>query len=114
MKITSATLAMILDVPERALGEVEMARACAGALYVYSRSGTADIAVLDRSANYLGTALDVWCWHSKPPVGRIGCASGVTGTWPLQNTLDSDFERHEFRVPEGSVEIIELTARRRP
>jgi hypothetical protein len=107
VKIATETLATILDVPQRALGTVASVRACAGALYVYSDSDTADRAVLDRSPNYLGSELDVWCWLSKPPVGRIGCASSITGSWPLQDSLDADFERHEFRVPEQYVALVE-------
>jgi hypothetical protein len=108
VRFSSLTLSIVLDVPERALGTVAFVRVGAAALYVYSNAGSADQAVLDRSANYLGTELDVWCWYTKPPVSRIGIQSPITGSWQLQEGLESDFERHEFRVPEAYWEIMHI------
>lgn len=91
------TLAIILDVPLQALGTVESVRLTAAAVYVYSLHDTADLAVLERSPNYLGTDLDVWCWYGARP---RDLGTWPPGRWQLHEGIGHDLKRHEFRVPE--------------
>jgi hypothetical protein len=83
------------------LGEVSMVHAAAGALRVYSASGTADLGALRRLATYLRTDFDVWCWYGRLPKRPLGYErESASDPWPLDVAYKSDLERHEFRVPD--------------
>jgi len=94
-----ALLARVLGIRPEALGVVDSVRLAAGALYVYSEADTADLETLDRSATYLRTVLDVWCWRATLP--KRACRHWELGVWAFDEDLDPDFERHDFRVPDA-------------
>jgi hypothetical protein len=87
----------MLEVPEAAFGTVELVRPGAAVLYVYTVHDTADLAVLERSPNYLGTDLDVWCWYGARP---RDLGTWPPGRWQLHEGIGHDLKRHEFRLPE--------------
>lgn len=98
MEITrlAEVIEALTGVPTRYLGAIDHVRSECGMLYVYSASGSADLAVLARAPHYITTDLDLWCWRGPFPDWELCDRDAYDPFHSVYRTVKPPFELEDF------------------